>query len=470
MGKIKLRFLGACGSVTGSRFLVECDDDNILIDCGLFQGSRELRAHNWDPFPVPANEIRNIALTHAHIDHSGYLPRLVHNGFSGKIHVTKCTHDLLWILLPDAAMLQEEDAAFYNRKKISRHAKALPLFTILDAKRALRLLIPHEPSRESKIGERFTLEFIPIGHILGACMIELRINCDEKQITILFSGDIGRYGVPILNDPTAPPRCDALVIESTYGDRLHEKEPSPRERLEEVINRVASNNGVLLIPSFAVGRTQDVLYHISALEKEKRIPEIPVYVDSPMAISVTDIYLHHPERFDAEMRDYMRKDRNFLNPQNFHMVRSPAESRKLNSMSGPMIIISASGMLTGGRIRHHLYHRISDPATELLFVGYQADGTRGRQIIEGAKTTHIFKEEIPVRARISSIEGFSAHGDYEEMLKWLLGIPEPPKRIFVVHGEDSVRPVFATKLKEKLPSSEVIMPGLNQQYSLDPNE
>jgi len=466
MNSIKIKFLGACGTVTGSRFLIECEDDNILIECGLFQGSRELRSHNWDPFPYPASEIKNIALTHAHIDHSGYLPRLVRNGYSGKAHVTTCTRDLLGILLPDAAMLQEEDAAFYNRKKLSRHAKALPLFTSLDAKRALQLLVQHKPSRESNIGDRFTIEFIPIGHILGACMIKLTIRNDNKETKILFSGDIGRYYAPILNDPTPPPLCDILVIESTYGDRLHVKTPSPREELGEAVIRIVDNKGVLLIPAFAVGRTQDILYHLRTLEMDNRIPEIPVYVDSPMAIDVTQIYMNHPERFDDELLGYIQKDKNFLNPGYFHMVRSPVESRKLNSLGGPMIIISASGMLTGGRIRHHLYHRISDPSAELLFVGFQAEGTRGRALQEGAKTIHVFKDELPVRARISSIEGFSAHADYEEMLKWLSGIPEPPKQIFVVHGEDKVRPVFAAKIKDQFSQSEVLIPNLKDEHEI----
>ena len=464
--KPSIKFLGACGTVTGSRYLVESGDDNLLIDCGLFQGTRETKSRNWDPFPHPAQDIRRIVITHAHIDHSGYLPRLVRNGFSGKVHATNSTKELLGILLTDAAMLQEEDAAFYNRRKLSRHEKALPLYTSLDARRALQLIIGHEPYKMSNLGEVYTAKFIPIGHILGACMIHVEIGLGGDVHSILFSGDVGRYDVPVLKDPNSPPDVDTLLIDSTYGDRLHQRKPSPMEELEVVVNRVVSNKGVLLIPAFAVGRTQDILYHLAYLESEKRIPEIPVFVDSPMATSVTGLYSSYPEQFDPDVVEYMRENKSFVHPQETQFVQSPSESRNLNEMGGPMVIISASGMLSGGRIRHHLYHHISDPSTEILFVGYQAEGTRGRQLVEGAKTIYIFKEELQVRAKVSAIEGFSAHADYGELLRWIDGMHTPPKRIFVVHGEDNVRQVFAEKLRERFRASEVIVPGFEDKFFL----
>ncbi|MCD6218163.1 MBL fold metallo-hydrolase [bacterium] len=462
-----IRFFGACGTVTGSRFLVEHADDNILIDCGLFQGPREIRQLNRDPFPIPPADINHVAITHAHIDHSGYLPRLVRQGFDGKIHATCATSDLLQILLPDAAMIQEEDAAYYNRKKLSRHKKALPLYNSLDVKRALAHIQEHKPEEPFKLGENFQIVYHTIGHILGASMIYLKVGRGEDQKDILFSGDIGRYGVPILKDPVPPPQADCLVIESTYGDRLHTREPSPREQLAEVVNRIYENKGVLLIPSFAVGRTQNILYHLRVLEEEGTIPELPVFVDSPMAISVTNLYYNHPEHFDVELVEYISEDGEFLTPKNFHMTRSPAESRKLNHRDGPIIIISASGMLTGGRIRHHLYHHIQDPSTELLFVGYQAHGTRGRNLIENPDTIHIFKQEVKVRARITQINGFSAHADYEEMLKWASGMPKRPKRIFIVHGEEDVRPIWAKKLQKQFPDSEILIPEIEDSFAID---
>jgi metallo-beta-lactamase family protein len=465
--EISIKFFGACGTVTGSRFLVECGEDNILIDCGMFQGERETKNLNWQPFPHPPQDVKRIAVTHSHIDHTGYMPRLVRNGFNGKIHCTRATGELLNILLPDAAMIQEEDAAFYNRKRLSRHEKALPLYTSLDAKRTLAKIINHKHSEVIHLSDNFQLEFKIIGHILGANMILLTVKNRGKDLRILFSGDIGRYGIPILKDPVNPPDADVLLIESTYGDRLHPKAPTPRDQLAEVVNRIAMTTGVLLIPAFAVGRTQEILYHLRVLELEGKIPAIPVYIDSPMAIDVTELYLRHHECFDREMIEHINEDGQFLNPKYFHMVRSPAESRKLNSQGGPSIIVSASGMLSGGRIRHHLYHKITNPANELLFVGYQAKGTRGRSLVEGAKTIHVFKEELAVRARVSMINGFSAHADYEEMLKWVSGMKTPPKQIFVVHGEDEVRPVFAEKLRLVFPDSEINIPAIDDSYLLD---
>ncbi len=462
-----IRFFGACGTVTGSRFLVEYADDNILIDCGLFQGPREIREYNWKPFPIPPADINHVAITHAHIDHTGYLPRLVRQGFDGKIHATRATGDLLQILLPDAAMIQEEDAAYYNRKKLSRHKKALPLYTSLDAKRALAHIQAHIPGEPYRLNDNFQIEYHTIGHILGASMIHLKVGHGENQKNIVFSGDIGRYGVPILKDPVPPPQADCLVIESTYGDRLHTREPSPREQLAEVVNRIYENKGVLLIPSFAVGRTQNILYHLRVLEEEETIPELPIFVDSPMAINVTNLYSSHPEHFDAELVEYISEDGDFLTPRNFHMTRSPADSRKLNHRDGPIIIISASGMLTGGRIRHHLYHHIQDPSTELLFVGYQAQGTRGRKLLDNPDTIYIFKQELKVRARVTQINGFSAHGDYEEMLKWASGMPKPPKRIFLVHGEEDVRLIWGEKLQKQFPDSEILIPEIEDSFAID---
>jgi metallo-beta-lactamase family protein len=461
----KITFYGACGTVTGSRYIVDHNSENLMVDAGLFQGDRELRQLNWDPFPVKPDMIRSIAMTHAHIDHTGYFPRLVRNGFNGKAHVTRATGDLLQFMLPDAAMIQEEDAAYYNRKKLSRHENAMPLYTSLDAKRALAKIVDHKADDQFQPSPMFNLRFISVGHILGASMIYVEAGPEKKRI--LFSGDIGRYDVPILNDPVPPPETDTLIIESTYGDRLHPTSPPPRDALAEVVNRVYKNKGCLLIPAFAVGRTQEILYHLRTLELDDRIPVLPVYVDSPMAIKATKLYWSHTEYFDAELIEHISENEDFLTPRNFQMTRSPADSKNLNSLKGPIIIISASGMLSGGRIRHHLFHRLPDPETELLFVGYQAQGTRGRELQENPKTISLFKQDVTVRARVSTIDGFSAHADYGEMLKWVSQIPKPPKRIFIVHGEENVRPVFAEKLKAVFPDSEILLPKMGESFVLD---
>jgi metallo-beta-lactamase family protein len=425
-----LTFLGAAGTVTGSKHLLEDGGTRLLLDCGLFQGLKELRALNWAPSRVDPRTVGAVVLSHAHIDHSGYLPRFVKQGFAGPVFCTPGTADLLKVMLPDAAKLQEEEADFANRHKTSRHDPALPLFTTEDAEQALRHVRPVDFARSFSPVSGMQARFANAGHILGAGLVQCRVAGRR----LVFSGDLGRYGVPILRDPDPIADADVLLVESTYGDRLHPADDH-RGRLAGAVRRAADQKGWLLIPAFAVGRAQEILYDLRELEEAGRIPALPVYLDSPMAIQATVVYAGHLEEHDAALRRVEEDGRRPFAPRRFYLCRTVEDSKRLNHTDGPGIIVAGSGMATGGRILHHLTRWLPEPATTVLFVGYQAAGTRGRLLKEGAREIKMLGQVVPVRAQILVSDAYSAHADRGEILRWLRGFRRPPGMTYIVHGE-----------------------------------
>jgi metallo-beta-lactamase family protein len=446
--QLQVRFLGAAGTVTGSKFLLTYAGNQVLLDCGLFQGLKELRLRNWSSLPLSVRDLRAVVLTHAHIDHSGYLPKLVRLGFRGDVFATPATCDLLRILLPDSAHLQEEEAKYANRRGYSKHKPALPLYTVDDANQALGLLRPINYAQEVELATGFSFRFFRTGHILGAAAIRIACEIAGAKKYLVDSGDLGRYGRPILRDPEPIEQTDWLMVESTYGDRSHPE--NPERELAKVIREVADQKGCLIIPSFAVGRTQEIIYAIRQLEDKGEIPSLPVHVDSPMAINATDIYCEHPEEHNLDMKLLMDEKRCPLCCQQLHLHRTQEESKAINNLSGPLILISASGMVTGGRILHHLKLRLPDPKTTVLLVGFQAEGTRGRALQEGKTKIKMLGEMVPVRAKIKTIDGFSAHADQREILRWLINFKKVPVKTFVVHGEPAASEALANLVREKL--------------------
>jgi metallo-beta-lactamase family protein len=435
----KLSFLGGSGTVTGSKYLLELGDRRILVDCGLFQGFKQLRLRNWKPFPVDPGTIDAVLLTHAHIDHTGYLPLLVRNGFSGPVLCTQATRDLCEILLADSGYLQEKEADYANRAGFSKHKPALPLYTQEDAELAMRSFQPVPFDHKRDIAPDISGRFLPAGHILGAAIIELRV----EDLTIVFSGDLGRPDSPTMVEPTPVGHADYLLVESTYGDRVHADE-DPELALAEVIARTAARGGTLIIPAFAVGRTQILLYHLQRLKAAKRIPDIPVYLDSPMAMDATDIYRSHPgeHRLGAQqLRTAFRVAR---------YVRSVEDSKALDQDPFPKIIISASGMATGGRVLHHLKHYAPGARNTVLFSGYQAGGTRGAAMLAGAATIKIHGGHIPVHAEVADLQMLSAHADSNEVMSWLGHFEAAPRMTFVVHGEPAPADALRHRIKEEL--------------------
>jgi len=445
---LQVRFLGAAGTVTGSKFLLTYRGNKILLDCGLFQGLKELRLRNWAPPPLDISSLRAVVLTHAHIDHSGYLPKLVKMGFRGEVFATSGSCDLLRLLLPDSAHLQEEEARYANRHGYSKHKPALPLYTVDDANEALGLLRPINYAQEVELTKGFSFRFFRTGHILGAAAIRIGCEIGGAKKYLVDSGDLGRYGRPILRDPESIDQTDWLLVESTYGDRVHPE--NPESELAKVIREVADQKGCLIMPSFAVGRTQEIIYAIRQLEDKGDIPSLPVHVDSPMAINATDIYCAHPEEHNLDMKLLMDEKRCPLCCRQLHLHRTQEESKAINNLSGPLILISASGMVTGGRVLHHLKLRLPDPKTTVLFVGFQAEGTRGRTLQDGKKDIKMLGEIVSVRAKIQTIDGFSAHADQEEILRWLGNFDRAPGKTFVVHGEPSASVALASLISEKL--------------------
>ncbi len=451
-----LTFLGAAQTVTGSKYLIRSGSEQILLDCGLFQGLKELRLRNWAPPPFNSSGIDAIVLSHAHMDHTGYLPLVVRLGFRGKIFCTSGTKDLLRVLLLDSARLQEEEAETANRYGYTKHAPARPLYTVEDAEKTLTYLKAVDYHESFMVTKSISGFFYRAGHILGSAIVQLQIG-SPNPVRFVFSGDLGRWNRPILRDPELVPEADILLLESTYGDRIHP--PDSDKELARIINETAQKGGALIIPAFAVGRIQELTWTIRKLEESNQIPSLPVYVDSPMAISVSDIYCHHPEDHDLDMKMLMDAEKCPLNPKNNHFVRTPQESKQLNDLPGPMIILSSSGMATGGRVLHHLKRRLPDSKTTVLLVGYQAAGTRGRLLQDGAKTVKIHGETVPVNAKIEVLSGMSAHADKNEIMKWLSGFKKAPRKVYLVHGEESVAEHLAREIHEKL--------GWNARVALD---
>ena len=462
----KLHFWGAVGTVTGSKYLLETGGSRLLVDCGLFQGFKELRQRNWDDLPLNPSSINWVALTHAHIDHSGYLPRLVRNGFSGPVYTTSGTADLLDVLLPDSARLQEEDADYANRKGFSKHEPALPLYTEQDARVALKKVQSVGYGKKTPLGSHMSIEFISAGHILGSGFVSVDVAEDRgRPFKVLFSGDIGRYDEPILNDPSPIEEADYLLVESTYGDREHDHH-NPKDKLAEIINETAARGGKTIIPAFAVGRTQLLVYYLRELEDEGRIPVLPVAVDTPMGTSATRLYLKHKEDHDSDMQRFDRNHINALATRNFNLVHGRDGSKALDAFRGPAVIISASGMATGGRVLHHLGQWLPDPASTVVFVGYQAAGTRGRRLVDGEKSIKIHGQMVEVRASVERIDSLSAHADSTEIMRWLSGFKRPPRTTFVVHGE----PDSAQALRDRISATlgwTAVVPARDQVVDLE---
>lgn len=444
---VRLQFLGAAGTVTGSRFLLQIKGRAYLIDCGLFQGGRRRKDLNWDPFPIAPGQIDAILLTHAHIDHSGYLPRLVRQGFRGAIYATEATCALLELLLPDSAYLHEQDAAYANKRGYSRFKPALPLYTTNDAQETLRLLAPVGFDRALALdGIRVTWR--PAGHLLGSAILQLDVTGAGDPHHIVFSGDLGRYEGAVMKPPATVPLADTLIVESTYGGRRHSDDDIDAV-LGYVLDYIVAREGVLLIPAFAVGRTQQVLYHLRRLQDAGRVPALPIFIDSPMAVEASHIYCRFGDDHNLNVNLLMDDRTCPLRCAETRFVRDVEKSKQLNTRPGPAIIISASGMCTGGRIKHHLKWRLPDPRNVVLFVGYQAKGTRGRWLLDGAQSIRIHGLEFPVRARIASLHALSGHADHGELLRWLGGFERPPATTFIVHGEAQASSALQVDLRQQ---------------------
>jgi metallo-beta-lactamase family protein len=444
---MKLKFLGAAGTVTGSRYLVEAGERHVLVDCGLFQGLKELRLRNWDPLPIDPADIDAVVLTHAHLDHTGYLPRLVAEGFRGRIFCTPGTADLCRIVLPDAARIQVEDAREANRGGYSKHSPALPLYDEAAAFRALAQLQPVGFERPVTVVPSVSVEFINAGHLLGSAFVRMTIDGSRPRV-VLFSGDVGRYDRPVLPDPSPVTDANVLVVESTYGDRLHEADDRGA-RLAAIIRDTVARGGKLIVPAFALGRAAEMIYWLRKLEEAAQIPRLPVYLDSPMAIEALQDYSNRADELDPDMRSRPGEAPR-LSTARFKTVSSPRESDELVRSRIPSIVISASGMATGGRVLNHLMATLPDKRNTVVFAGYQAAGTRGRLLVEGAKDVKIRGRLVPVAARIEHIDSMSAHADSAEMLRWLGGFTKPPEIAYVVHGEPPAAEAFAAKIQQRL--------------------
>jgi len=450
----RITFWGGVGSVTGSKYLLEHNGKKILVDCGLFQGDKELRERNWREPEFRVSEIDAVIITHAHVDHTGYLPRLVKLGYRGAIFTSRATCDLLKILLPDSGRLQEEEADYRNRHGLTVHKPALPLYDERDAKETLKYLQPvANDGQPVEICPGFRASFRVAGHILGASLVLVEIAGATR---FLFSGDLGHYDQPIVKDPAPPPACDYLMCESTYGNRLH-GDISSEDQFVEMIHAAVRRKGPILIPAFAIGRTQEVLYMIRELEDAKRIPVLPVRVDSPMAAQATQVYNRFTEEHDEEYASILMKKKHPLRTGSMQTVSTREESKNLNEERGTRIIISASGMMTGGRVLHHAMRMLPDPNATVVFVGFQAKGTTGRRIQDGEREVRIMKEWIPVRCHIEKIEGFSAHADWKAVLRWLEGLPNAPKTVFTTHGEPEAAAAMAQHIRDRFGWNVVVL-------------
>jgi metallo-beta-lactamase family protein len=449
----RLRFLGAANTVTGSRFVVEHDGHRVMVDAGLFQGLRHLRRSNWDPFPVDPKTIDAVVLTHAHIDHSGWLPGLVRDGFSGPIHATRRTCDLCRILLPDSAHIHEEQARFANERGFSRHHPALPLYTTADAEAALPLLSPAPYDEPFRVTDAITATLVPAGHILGSASVHL--DLDHGGYGLLFSGDLGRGDHPLLRGPGTPPAANTVLVESTYGDSIHGSADDDERAVAEAISRAAARGGSVVIPAFAVDRTELLLLLLQRLMRDQRIPTLPVFADSPMALSVLDVYR-------AELGDEI----DFDPGGGLRECRSVEQSMAIADHIGPAIIISASGMATGGRVLHHLARLLPDPRNAVILCGFQAAGTRGRALADGAQTIRMHGRDIPVRCSVTQLTSMSVHADADGLVAWVDELPERPDHVYVVHGEPHASAALSARLRTEL-GLEASVPAQFDEVELD---
>ena len=472
---MKIKFCGASTGVTGSCHLLTSGEHKILLDCGQFQGGKAQDALNYEKFPFEPSEIECVVLSHAHIDHCGRLPLLTKRGFEGKIYCTDATADLLSVMLKDSAYIHEKETEWKNRKaERAGREQVEPLYTIEDAEKTLSLVSPILYDQQIEINPDMKIVFNDAGHILGSAITELWVTEDDKESKIVFSGDLGMEGRPILRDPTYIKKADYVIMETTYGNRIHKELGSGVEKLIEIILNTTRRGGNVVIPSFAVGRTQELIYELNRFydsnnEYRKELDKIFVYVDSPMATTATEIFRRNAQVFDEETREYILKGDNPLEFKNLKFTRSSKESQDLNFNKEPKIIISASGMCEAGRIRHHLKHNLWNPKNSIVFVGYQGQGTLGRSLVEGIKMVTLFGEEIQVNAEIHNLEGFSGHADQNGLFAWLAHFEQKPKQIFLVHGEEKSKKDFAKLVNEKLSYEPIVVMG-NSEFELDMNK
>lgn len=467
--EMRLRFLGAAGNVTGSRHLLEVNGTRLLVDCGLYQ-ERQFLARNWDPFVVPAGSLDAVFLTHAHLDHCGLLPKLVRDGFTGKIYCTQATAEIARVILLDSAKLQEEDAE-HKRKRHEREGRKgpypeVPLYTMKDAEACFPHFELVEYKQKLKIADGIEVTFCNAGHVLGSSMVNVAVSRNGGQTNVLFSGDVGRPGRPILPDPSIPEKVDYLVIESTYGDRDHCDTCDVKKQIADVINATQKKGGNIIVPSFALERSQEILFYMEQLLYEDAIPHLMIFLDSPMAAKITEIFKRHKELFDEQAQQLVRENRSPFDLPGLKVTATSDESKAINHIRGTVMIIAGSGMCTGGRIKHHLANNITRKESTIMFVGYQAAGTLGRLIVDGAKEIRILGQKYKVKAKVVQINGFSAHADRNEMLEWLMKFKTPPKRIFLVHGEPESEQAFKGFLTEKT-GWHVSVPEYGQQVILD---
>lgn len=463
-----ITFLGACRQVTGSAYLLEHNGQRFLIDCGLYQ-ERPYLERNWNPFPVEPESLQGLILTHAHLDHSGLTPKVVRDGFKGPIYTTPITADLIPIVLLDSARLQEEDAAYKRKRHALEGRKGpypeIPLYTEEDVNLVKPLLTIVDYNQKISLSQKLSFEFHDAGHILGSAMVEVKVKDKIGWRNLIFTGDIGQKDKPLVNDPTFFASADAVVMEATYGDRSHEDPADIQTMLAKIINETVEAGGNIVIPTFSVERAQEVLFYLSLLTRSKRIPPLLCFLDSPMALEVTRVFENHRERMDEETQNLFRRRQDPFHFPGLKMVRTTEESKAINHIRGSCLIMAGAGMCTGGRIKHHLVHNISRPESTILFVGYQAPGTLGRQILDGHGEVRILGQSLAVRARIAQIEGFSAHADQGFLLEWLKAFHRPPDKIFLTHGEGEVLERFSQTVSEHLPAT-IVIPEYKEKYSL----